>query len=126
MFVPRAEVYSESLYLPLICIGLLVGFGTVYGVWHRTRVEWGQILGEGVVPYLLAVAGVYALIGVATTPMVARPMEFIDSIAQVNLIGDGTERIPVVDSRFVGRRAPGAVAIHACRTFLTICAVRPV
>ena len=95
MFVPRAEVYSESLYLPLICIGLLIGFGTVYGVWRRTRAEWLQMLGEGVVPYLLSVAGVYALIGVATTPMVTRPMEFIDSIAQVNLLGDGTDRISV-------------------------------
>ena len=95
MFVPRAEFYSESLYLPLICIGLLVGFGTIYGAWHRTRAEWGQIVGEGVVPYLLAVAGIYALIGLVTTPMVARPMDFIDSISQVNLIGDGTDRISV-------------------------------
>ena len=95
MFVPRAELYSESLILPLICIGLLTGFGTIYGAWHRTRAEWGQILSEGVVPYLLAVAGIYVLIGVATTPLVTRPMEFIESIGQVNLIGDGTERISV-------------------------------
>lgn len=95
MFVPRAEVYSESLYVPLTCIALLIGFGTVYGAWRRTRAEWGQMLGEGIVPYLLAVAGVYALIGIATTPLVTRPMEFIESIAQVNLLGDGTEKIVV-------------------------------
>ncbi len=96
MFVPRADVYAASLYLPLTCIGLLLGFATIYGVWHRTRSEWMQMLSEGVVPYLLAVAGVYALIGVATTPMVARPMEFIRSIGQVNLLSDGTDRIVTV------------------------------
>jgi hypothetical protein len=95
-FVPRAEVFAESLYLPLICIGLLMGFATVYGAWHRTRSEWKQMLGEGVVPYLLSVAGVYALIGLVTTPMVTRPMEFLNSVAQVNLLSDGTERISVV------------------------------
>ncbi len=93
MFVPRAEVYSESLYLPLICIGLLTWFWNDLRRLAPNPGEWGQMLSEGVVPYLLAVAGCYVLIGLATTPMVARPMEFIDSIAQVNLIGDGTERI---------------------------------
>lgn len=59
VYVPRAEAYSESLFLPLTCIGLLVGFGVIYGLWSRTRNEWGQILSEGVVPYLLSVAGVF-------------------------------------------------------------------
>lgn len=93
IFVPRAELYSESLYLPLTCIGLLIGFGMVYGVWNRTRSEWGDMVGEGVVPYLLSVAGIYALIGVLATPMVTRPMDFVESIAQVNLFDDGVERI---------------------------------
>lgn len=95
VYVPQAEQYSQSLYLPLICIGLLLGFGVIYGVWHRTREEWGQMLGEGVVPYLLSVAGLFGLIGLVSTPMVARPMDFIESIAQVNLVGDGTIRTPV-------------------------------
>jgi hypothetical protein len=54
------------------------------------------MFGEGIVPYLLSVAGVYALIGVAATPMVTRPMDFINSIAQVNLLSDGSETITVV------------------------------
>ncbi len=95
IYVPQAEQYAESLYLPLICIGQLLGFGVIYGLWHRTREEWGQMLGEGVIPYLLSVAGLFGLIGLVSTPMVARPMDFIDSIAQVNLVGDGTVRTPV-------------------------------
>ncbi len=53
------------------------------------------MLGEGVIPYLLSVAGLFGLIGLVSTPMVARPMDFIESIAQVNLVGDGTVRTPV-------------------------------
>ena len=96
IYVPSAEEYNESLVLPLICIGLLLGFGFVYGLWHRTRAEWGQILTEGIVPYLLAVAGIFVLIGLIATPMVSRPMEFVRSIQQVNLVGDGTERLEVI------------------------------
>lgn len=95
LYVPRTVQFSESLFLPLICIGTLLGFGVVYGVWHRTRSEWSDILVEGVIPYLLSVAGLFALIALVTTPMVTRPMDFIMSIAEVNLIGDGTVRIPV-------------------------------
>ncbi len=96
VYVSRAPEYSESLYLPLTCIGLLMGFAVIYGMWHRTRSEWTQMLGEGVWPYLLSVAGAFVLIGLVSTPLVARPMEFIESIGQVNLVGDGTERMPVV------------------------------
>jgi hypothetical protein len=95
IYVPRAESHSESLYLPLVCIGLLIGFGVVYGLWHRTRHEWGQILSEGVVPYLLAVAGLFGLIGLVSTPLVSQPMDIIRSISQVKLVGDGTVRLPV-------------------------------
>jgi len=93
LFVPRAEIYAESLYLPLACIGVILGFGIIYGAWQRTRSEWGDLLREGVVPYLLGVAGLYALIGLAATPLVARPMDFINSIFEVNLLDDGVETI---------------------------------
>ena len=95
VYVPRAPEYGESLFLPLVCIGLMLGFGVIYGVWHRTRSEWTQILSEGVVPYLLSVAGLFGLIGLIATPMVSRPMEFINAIPQVNLVGDGTVRLEV-------------------------------
>lgn len=93
IFVPRAEIYAESLYLPLGCIGLTLGFGIIYGAWWRTRSEWFDLIKEGVVPYLLSVAGVYALIGLAATPLVARPMDFINSISEVNFFDDGVESI---------------------------------
>ena len=53
-FVPREDDYAESLFLPLICVGLATGFGLIYGMWHRTRLEWSTIASEGIVPYLLS------------------------------------------------------------------------
>jgi len=95
VYVPQADQYAGSLYLPLICIGLLLGFGVIYGMWHRTRREWSQMAGEGVIPYLLGVAGLFILVGLISTPVVNSPREFIDSIPQVQLVGDGTVRVPV-------------------------------
>lgn len=95
VYVPRGGEYADSLYLPLIAIGLLLGFGVIYGMWSRTRGEWRDLLFEGVVPYLLSVAALFAVIALLTTPLVTRPMEFIQSIPEVNLVDDGTVRIPV-------------------------------
>ena len=94
-FVPGAGEYAQSLFAPLIVIGLILGFGVIYGMWHRTRSEWPQILSEGVVPYLLATVGIFALIGMSATYWVNGPMEFLDSISSVNLVGDGTVTLPV-------------------------------
>ena len=95
LYVPQQGEYVEALFLPLIAIGLVLGFGVVYGAWFRTRSEWPTILTEGVVPYLLSVAGVFALIGLVSTPLVSEPRDIIDSIAAVNLVGDGTETLTV-------------------------------
>ncbi len=95
LYVPQQSEYVESLFLPLICIGLLLGFGLIYGAWHRTRSEWPSMLTEGVVPYLLSVAGIFAIVGFAATPLVSNPRDFIDSIPAVNLVGDGTEKVTI-------------------------------
>ena len=92
VYIPRSTEYGEALFLPLFCIGVVLGFGVIYGAWHRTRVEWLQILSEGVVPYLLSVAGAFVLIAAIATPMLTDPMSFIEAIPQVNLVGDGTVR----------------------------------
>ena len=94
LYVPQEDKYAETLFLPLICIGLVLGFGLIYGAWHRTRNEWSDMLTEGVVPYLLSVAGIMALIGFASTPLVSKPMDIIHSIPAVNFVGDGTVRVP--------------------------------
>ena len=62
----------------------------------QDRQQWGDLLREGVVPYLLGVAGVYALVGLMATPLVTRPMDFINSIFEVNFLDDGVERITQV------------------------------
>ena len=92
IYVPRAADYGETLFLPLFCIGVILGFGVVYGAWHRTRAEWLQILSEGIVPYLLSIAGVFVVIAAVATPMLTDPMSFIVAIPLVNLVGDGTVR----------------------------------
>ena len=95
-YVPQQDSYAESLFLPLIVIGLVMGFGVVYGMWHRMRSEWRDILGEGIVPYLLTVAGLFVLIGAISTPFVTKPMDFVNSIPAVNLVGDGTRELKVL------------------------------
>ncbi len=94
-YVPGGGEYASSLYLPLISIGLVLGFGAIYGMWHRTRAEWPAMFGEGVVPYLLSTMGVFALVGLAGTPFVEDPRGIIDSISAVNIVGDGTEKVSV-------------------------------
>lgn len=89
-YVPQQTDYPGTLYMPLICIGLVTGFGLIYGMWHRTRNEWSTILREGIVPYLLGVAAVFALLGLVATLWVKKPMDFITSIPDVNMIGDGS------------------------------------
>ena len=102
LYVPQGGPYASSLLLPLITIGLVVGFALVYGLWHRTRSEWFSVLGEGVVPYLLSTAALFALIGLAATPLVEQPREILRSIWDVNLVGDGTVTFPVSIDGYVG------------------------
>lgn len=90
-YVGSVESFGQTLILPLIVVGLVMGYAIVYGLWNRTRQEWGQILTEGVVPYILSVVGVFAVIGLVGSLKVADPMRFVRSVAQVHLLGDGTE-----------------------------------
>ncbi len=97
LYVPTsgAGEFSYSLILPLLTIGMILGFGLIYGMWHRTRSEWTEILGEGVVPYLLSVAGLFVVMGLAAAPLVTDPLSFFRSIPAVNFIGDGTTTLTV-------------------------------
>lgn len=89
-YVPAADQYGTILVLPLMITGLILGFGLIYGMWHRTRAEWFSMIGEGVIPYILGTVGVLAVIGLSGTPLVEKPMEILSSVAAVNLVGDGT------------------------------------
>lgn len=94
-FISPSDEHFELQYLPTISIGLLLGFGLIYGIWQRTRVEWLQMIGEGVIPYLLGVVAVFGAIGFVSTTMVVEPMSFIRALADVNLLDDGIERLSI-------------------------------
>ncbi|MCO8124530.1 ABC transporter permease subunit [Stieleria sp. TO1_6] len=95
-FVFSNQAYGQTLILPLVLIGLVMGFAVVYGVWYRTREEWGQMLSEGIVPYLLSIAGIVALIGLAGTYVIDDPLAFVRALPEVNLIGDGTRSVELI------------------------------
>ena len=101
-FIRPSEDYYQLRFLPTIGVGLLLGFGLIYGMWHRTRSEWFQLLSEGVTPYLLGTAIVFGLIGLASTPLVSEPMRFVQSIQEVNLLDEGVVELPI---RVAGRPA---------------------
>ncbi|MEM6691000.1 MAG: ABC transporter permease, partial [Planctomycetota bacterium] len=94
-YVPIVEdqQFAPMLYLPLMTIGALFGFSTVFGLWHRTRSELWEFLSEGVVPYLLSCAAVLIGFGLLATVFVKDPGNFFESLTAVRLIGDGTDTI---------------------------------
>ncbi len=91
IYVPRGGEYQSMLILPLITFGIIAGFATIYGIWERTRVELKSILTEGIVPYVLGTAAIFAVIGLVGSPFVKEPATIIGSIGQVILFSDGTE-----------------------------------
>ncbi|TWU19674.1 ABC transporter permease [Allorhodopirellula heiligendammensis] len=91
IYLPQGGDNQQLLLLPLITIGLGLGFGLIYGMWHRTRSEWLSMLGEGVVPYLLGTAGVFAGLGLLLTPFIEKPQAILASIPAVNVFSDGTQ-----------------------------------
>lgn len=91
IYLPQGGDNRQLLLLPLITIGLGLGFGLIYGMWHRTRSEWFLILGEGVVPYLLGTAAVFTVFGLLFTPFIEKPREILESIPAVNVFSDGTQ-----------------------------------
>ena len=112
-YVPNQQEHAGTLFLPLIAIGLVCGFGLVYGMWYRTRNEWSTILVEGIVPYVLCTAAIVTVGGLAATPWVTKPMDFVDSIPEVNLVGDGTRteiiKVPAADVN----QDPDAAEFHS-------------
>ncbi len=94
-YVPQQREFGGMLILPLIALGLILGFAIIYGCWSRTRVELKAMLTEGIVPYVLVTVGLFAVIGLAGSPIIEEPNNIIGSIWQVNLLKDGTKVVPV-------------------------------
>lgn len=111
-YIPDAESYGQSLVLPLVLMGLMMGYAIIYGLWYRTRDEWIGMLGEGVVPYLMSVVGLVALIGLAGGYVVKDRMGFVDAMMQVNLLDDGTSTIPMTIPGADPSVEPDAAVFH--------------
>ncbi|MEM6980757.1 MAG: ABC transporter permease subunit, partial [Planctomycetota bacterium] len=90
IYVPQSDAHGQLLILPLITIGSILGFGLVYGMWQRTRAEYVAMLSEGVIPYILATLGVFAVIGLASTPLINQPTKILAQLPAVNILSDGT------------------------------------
>lgn len=91
LYLPQGGEHRGLLVLPLLTIGIGLGFGLIYGMWHRTRREWWSVVSEGVMPYLLGTAGAFTVLGLLLTPYVEDPQSILSSIPSVNVVGDGTE-----------------------------------
>lgn len=96
-YVPQVEPakYQLHLVLPLVVVGILCGWGIVYGAWRRTRQEFFLIAKEGPLPYVLGTAAVVMVVGLAGTKLVENPRGILESVKQVNWLDDGTEVISV-------------------------------
>lgn len=94
-YAATVESYGQMLYAPLIVISVILGYATVYGTWSRTRKEWGLILSEGPVPYLLTVIAILTIGGAACFFKVDQPKRFVEAIPQVNLLDDGIRTVAI-------------------------------
>ena len=83
-----ADAFRGMLVLPLVTIGIVLGWGIVYGMWRRTFREMGTILTEGVMPYVLGTAAVVTVVGLAGTALIPERDALLRSIPQVQLVGD--------------------------------------
>jgi hypothetical protein len=90
-----AGAYGQTLILPAVLVGLILGYAIVYGLWYRTRREWGEILTEGVVPYVLSVLGIFAVVGLAGSYFAEDPLRLVRSLPEVNVLDDGTRVVEV-------------------------------
>ncbi|MEO1617341.1 MAG: ABC transporter permease subunit [Planctomycetota bacterium] len=89
-YAGQGESYQQTLLLPLILIGLVMGFAIIYGMWHRTRREWGEILSEGMVPYVLGILGIVTVLGLVGSYFVTDRMEYVAALQEVDLLGEST------------------------------------
>ncbi|WP_372894910.1 ABC transporter permease [Stieleria sp.] len=104
--------FAQTLILPLVLIGLVMGYAIIYAMWYRTRVEWGEILTEGIVPYVLSVAGLFVLVGLAGSYFISDPMRFVRSLSEVHLVGDGVTEVALTIPGADPSVSPDAATFH--------------
>lgn len=104
--------FAQTLILPLVLIGLVMGYAIIYAMWFRTRVEWGEILTEGIVPYVLSVAGLFVLVGMAGSYFISDPMRFVRSLSEVHLVGDGVTEVALTIPGADPSISPDAATFH--------------
>ncbi|WP_231744173.1 ABC transporter permease [Stieleria neptunia] len=104
--------FSQTLILPLSLIGVVMGYAIIYAMWYRTRVEWGEILTEGIVPYVLSVAGIFVVVGLAGSYFISEPMRFVRSLSEVHWVGDGVTEVALTIPGADPSVSPDAATFH--------------
>lgn len=96
LYLPETTAdYRILLFVPVLAMSAIVGWGLVYGMWRRTINELWSVLTEGVMGYALGAATVMMIIGLAVTPLAEDTRPMLESLKQVNWVGSGERVQPV-------------------------------
>ncbi|MEL7263874.1 MAG: ABC transporter permease [Planctomycetota bacterium] len=83
--------FQFVMVLPLLLLGMLFGFGIVYGVWRRTRAELWDIAREGVMPLVLGTGLSMVIVGGIGMMFLRDGRQILASVSQVPIWDDGVE-----------------------------------
>ncbi|QDV14465.1 ABC-2 family transporter protein [Rosistilla oblonga] len=75
--------HSAYLILPMVGLGVIVGWGLVFGFWKRTIREFFQIAREGITGYLLMALVGFIILGLAPTMLVTDRDKILSSLPAV-------------------------------------------
>lgn len=78
-----SAAHRAYLILPMIGLGVIVGWGFVFGVWQRTIREFFEIVCEGVTGYLLIVLIGFIILGLAPTMLITDRAAIVSSLPAV-------------------------------------------
>ncbi len=90
LYKPEADSkYALLTTLPFLFVSACLSAGLVYGVWRRTIAELKSILTEGGFGYILGFISLLAVIFLALTPLTKDTRAILESIPQINFVGNG-------------------------------------
>ena len=94
----RGEEAAGYVILPCVCLGLVLGWGVVYGLWHRTFSELLSIFTEGVLGIVILTLGSVAVLGLCATPLISDRNAIIESLPLVLNSETATRSVEIAGS----------------------------